>query len=69
MVKGDADCTSGLSKRIYDNWAADTRSGLLNPLTGSAKGCVQAMCYAIASAVYDEITIDAVTTPGGDTIT
>ena len=69
MVKGDADCTSGLSKRIYDNWTGDSRSGLVNPLTGTARGCVRAMCYAIASAVVDEITTDAVTTPGGDTIT
>jgi len=65
---GNANCTTGLSKRIFDAWTGDSRAGLVTPLTGSALGCVQAMCFAIATAVVAEITTDAVTTPGGYTI-
>ena len=68
MIVGDANCTSGLSKRIFDAWTGDSRAGLVTPLTGTALGCVQAMCFAIATAVVAEITADAVTSPHGDTI-
>ena len=38
---GNADCTTGLSKRIYDAWTADERAGFSLPLSESAKGCVR----------------------------
>ena len=57
---GNAECTTGLSKRLYDNWTTDSghdpnRSGLVSPLEGSADDCVKALCHAIAKAVVDEI--------------
>jgi hypothetical protein len=68
---GNSDCTSGLAKRIYDFWVADSRSGLVSPLTGDAQGSVRAMCYAIARAVAAEIAANAevTTTVGGSTPT
>lgn len=57
LEKGDAACSSGLSKRMFDTWTglpvAD--SGLADPLEGAAEKCVKAMCWAFASAVVDEL--------------
>jgi hypothetical protein len=60
LVIGDRACTSGLSKRLYDNWTTDSgnvpnKSGLSDPLEGAAQECVKALCYAVAKAVVDEI--------------
>jgi hypothetical protein len=59
LVKGDADCTSGLSKRIFDAWTADTRAGFVSPLEGSALGSVKSLCWAVAQAVVDELQENA----------
>lgn len=57
---GDRACTTGLAKRLYDNWTTDSgnvpnKSGLADPLEGAADECVKALCYAVAKAVVDEI--------------
>jgi len=65
---GDANCTSGLSKRIYDKWTNDSRAGLISPLAGDAQGSVRAICFAIATAVVDEITTNARTAQGEEKI-
>ena len=57
---GDRACTTGLAKRLYDNWTTDSgnvpnKSGLVDPLEGDAAECVKALCYAFAKGVVDEI--------------
>ena len=60
MVAGDSDCTTGLSKRIYDTWTADTdNNGLVVPLSDTADNAVKSLCYAIATSVVAEITTNA----------
>jgi hypothetical protein len=59
LEKGDAECASGLSKRIFDRWTADTRSGFVDPLEGDALGSVKSLCWAVAQAVVDEIQENA----------
>jgi len=59
MNKGDADCTSGLSKRIFDHWTSDIRNGFVTPLEGAALDAVKAHCWALAQAVVDEISANA----------
>lgn len=64
MDKGDEDCTSGLSKRLFDAWKNDDRNGFVDPLEGAAEESVKALCWSIAQAVYDEITENAETDSG-----
>jgi hypothetical protein len=54
---GDSDCTTGLSKRIYDNWKADSRAGFSPDFDTNvpAQGSVKSICWAIAKGVVDEI--------------
>ena len=56
LVPGDADCTTGLSKRCYDYWIADSRNGFSSPMSEAQKDMVRAQCYAFARGVVDEIT-------------
>lgn len=53
---GDADCTSGLSKRIYDAITGDSRNGFIDPLPDAGRDNVRALCWAIARGVVDELT-------------
>lgn len=59
---GNAECTTGLSKRVYDYWVADARSGFVSPLNAAAIDCIRAQSYAIARAVVDEIAANAAVT-------
>lgn len=69
MDAGNAACTTGLSKRIYDNWTGDTpNNGLISPLTGTADATVKSLCHAIATAVVAEIQANAVVDSGGHTL-
>lgn len=58
---GDTGCTTGLSKRIYDAWQAQSVIAQTSPpiapaqLT-QAQNAIKAIAYAIAVAVVDEIT-------------
>jgi hypothetical protein len=56
---GNALCTTGLSKRIYDFWTADAGSGFVSPLTDAARTMIRAQCYAVARAVVAEIQANA----------
>lgn len=69
--KGDANCTTGLSKRIYDNMLADPRSGFSAPMSSGQTDAVKALCWAIAQAVVDEALASAVVTgtAGGNPLT
>ena len=75
LVKGDSGCTTGLSKRIFDaRWAARAAIGLGD--TAGAIAAKKADAYAIAGAVVDEITENAmvlpallVAPPGGGPVT
>lgn len=56
LQKGDAACTTGLSKRIYDaRWADKDAIGL----NAAGQAALKADCYAIACAVVDEIQANA----------
>lgn len=59
MNAGNADCTAGLSKRIYDYLVADARNGFVSPLDGAARDAVRALCWAVARGVIDEIATNA----------
>lgn len=49
---GDAACSTGLSKRLYD--------AILAGATGATdNAALKALCYAIATSVVDEITTNA----------
>jgi len=52
---GDADCTTGLSKRAYDYLIADTRAGFASPLNAAGANAVKALCWAMARAFRDEL--------------
>lgn len=52
---GNADCTQGLSKRIWDALAADGRDGVRPLDLLATTGVQRAFCYAIARAVVQEI--------------
>ena len=62
LSKGNAACTTGLSKRIYDNWTSDSRNGFVNPLTAGAQDNIRSLCWAVAQAVVDEIQANAAVT-------
>lgn len=63
---GNAACTTGLSKRIFDAWTGDTaNNGFSNPLAAAQATAVKSMCHAIAVAVVAEITTNARVDPGG----
>lgn len=58
MDAGNAACTSGLSKRIYDaRIAVAAAIGITTDPTGH--GPLKADCYAIASAIVAELTDNA----------
>jgi hypothetical protein len=58
---GNAACTTGLSKRIYDTWTADTpNNGFIVPLNAAADASIKSLCHSIAVAVVAEIQADAV---------
>jgi hypothetical protein len=52
---GNADCTTGLSQRLYVYWTASSESGFVDPLTSDAARMIKAQCYAFARGVVDEI--------------
>jgi hypothetical protein len=61
LITGDAGCTSGLSKRIYDARIADAAViGISTDPDDHAP--IKADCYAIATAVVAEIVANAVVT-------
>lgn len=55
MNAGNADCTTGLSKRIYD--ARVAAAGVIG--IADDRDPLKADCYAIAVAIVDEITANA----------
>lgn len=58
LLKGNAACTTGLSKRIYDNRTA--AAATIGIGAGPAnQAAIKADCYAIACAVVDEIQANA----------
>ncbi len=67
LNKGNAECTAGLSRRVYDNWIVDSRNGFVSPLSDAARDNIRSICWAIAQAVVDEITANAEVTVTGIT--
>lgn len=53
LIAGDADCTTGLSKRIRDSLLAETGAGAVD------NASLKAFSHAIATAVVDEIQANA----------
>jgi len=60
LSAGNAACSSGLSKRIYDYWTGDTSNGFSGSMSGAQTDAVKSLCYAIARAVVDEVTANGV---------
>ena len=59
LIPGDPQCTTGLSKRIYDaRVAAGSTIGI-----APDHGPLKADCFAIASAVVAEIVANAMVIP------
>lgn len=65
MARGNAACTTGLSARIYNAVVADPTAGLPAAPSAAQTDALKALCFAIAGAVYDEITLNAVANNGG----
>jgi hypothetical protein len=66
LLKGNAACTTGLSKRIYDYRTASASTIGIGAGTAN-QDAIKADCYAIACAVVDEIVANAsvaVSVPG-----
>lgn len=64
---GNADCTTGMSKRIYDNLTGDVRNGFSSPMSEAQANSVKALCHAVARAVVYEMTANAVVNVTADT--
>jgi len=59
---GDKDCTSGLSKRIYDNLKAEWLNEFNYDLGGESadnQTTWKLVCYAVAKGVVDELEANA----------
>lgn len=58
--KGNSACTSGLSGRIYDlltsgdSYAADSRLGFSDPLTGDQGNALKGLAWSLAQAIGDQ---------------
>jgi len=57
MIVGDSGCTTGLAKRIFDARVAAAETIGLD--TSGDQAALRADCFAIATAVYNEITTNA----------
>lgn len=64
---GNADCTTGMSKTLYDNLTSDARNGFSSPMSATQSDAVKALCYAVARAVVYEMTANAVVNVTADT--
>jgi len=65
MVVGDIGATSGLAKRIYDEWIANsTACGFGASPSAGAQTMLKAQAYCIAKAVIAEATANGVADPG-----
>lgn len=52
---GDYNATTGIAKRLLDQWTGDgTRNGFISPL-GDAVEFVKSLAYAVGKAVADEM--------------
>ncbi len=74
LNKGNSACTTGLSKRIYDQWSADPAAGFSSPMTGTQQNMLKTLCWAVAQGIVDEIQANAAVSGstsegGGETIT
>jgi hypothetical protein len=56
LAAGDAGCTTGLSKRIYDYRTGAVGNGYSSPLLTAQATMLKLDCYAIALAFVDEVT-------------
>jgi hypothetical protein len=56
LQKGDADCTTGLSGRMYTKLVAADDIGFTDPLTANANKMIKAICFALAESIVEEVT-------------
>lgn len=64
---GNSDCTTGMSKTVYDYLIGDARNGFSGTMTSAQDDAVKAICYAIARAVVYEMQTNAVVNVTADT--
>lgn len=65
LNKGNSTCTTGLSKRIYDQWSTDSAAGFTSPMSPTQQNMLKTLCWAVAQSVVDEIQANARVTSGG----
>ncbi len=55
MNPGNAACTEGLSKRLFETWLVEPGAGLSPDLSQAQEAGMKAMCFAFAKAVVAEV--------------
>lgn len=56
---GDAACSTGFSKTLYDYWSGDATNGFSGSMTADQIAMAKSLCYAIARAVVYEMQANA----------
>ncbi len=52
---GNAACSTGFSKTLYDYWTGDATNGFSGSMSADQTAMVKSLCYAIARAVVYEM--------------
>jgi hypothetical protein len=55
LIAGDPDCTTGFAADLFNQWTADSRAGLVTPLTDAARAATKALCWAIANQTASKV--------------
>lgn len=67
LNKGNTACTTGLSKRIYDQWRNDPAAGFVPSMSAAQENMLKTLCFAVAQGVVDEIVANGVVTQADHT--
>ena len=64
---GNAACSTGFSKTLYDYWTGDASNGFSGSMSADQTAMVKSLCYAIARAVVYEMQANATTSVTANT--
>jgi len=64
---GNAACSTGFSKTLYDYWTGDASNGFSGSMSANQTAMVKSLCYAVARAVVYEMQTNAVVNVTADT--
>lgn len=56
---GDAACSAGVAKTLYDYWSGDADNGWSGSMTADQTKAVKSLCYAIARTIVYEMQANA----------